>query len=353
MADKAGPGPSFILLGADSILTSLRAMAEEIEGVKRAEDIECVHRMRVASRRLRARLRVFKPLLPAHRAAKWAKDVRRLTRALGEARDTDVQLEFLATFKAGIDNRRERDGITRLELRLSQHRQREQTKVLKALQRMSAKSVLDEMGRVLSEKRIAAQMEPGADRPSADSLGRARAAVAARIMEFLSFGVFIPDRARVRELHQMRIAAKRLRYTMEIFEPWFPESLPKEIRQIKAVQEVLGDIHDADVWTVFLPDFLERERSRATEFYGKPRGVSRLRPGLDLLARDRADFRERRWVEFLQGWEKLKNSRRWRSLMKEMFPRAGIPAAEDNPPMDEAHQGDEPLPGPETPGEEK
>ena len=42
------------LLGAETVLSRVDAMEEEIPGVRRSEDIECLHRMRVASRRLRS-----------------------------------------------------------------------------------------------------------------------------------------------------------------------------------------------------------------------------------------------------------------------------------------------------------
>ena len=54
-------------------------------------DIEGVHAMRVASRRLRAALEVFGPCLPRKRGARALADVKALAGALGERRDRDVQ----------------------------------------------------------------------------------------------------------------------------------------------------------------------------------------------------------------------------------------------------------------------
>lgn len=49
------------------------------------------------------------------------------------------------------------------------------------------------------------------------------------------------------QLHQLRIAARRLRYSLEFCRPPFGRVLDETIVQIKALQEVLGDIHDLDV----------------------------------------------------------------------------------------------------------
>jgi CHAD domain-containing protein len=77
----------------------LEAFEKEIEGVRAAEDIEYIHRMRVASRRLRAALPLFLSCLPQKQYARWMKEITGITRALGEARDADVQIAFLARFR--------------------------------------------------------------------------------------------------------------------------------------------------------------------------------------------------------------------------------------------------------------
>jgi CHAD domain-containing protein len=71
---------------------------EHAEGVLDMADIERVHDMRVATRRLRAALEVFAPCFPAKRHRKALKRVKALADALGERRDRDVAIEFLDGF---------------------------------------------------------------------------------------------------------------------------------------------------------------------------------------------------------------------------------------------------------------
>lgn len=59
------------------------------------EDIEGVHDMRVASRRLRAAIELFRDAFPRHRIAPLLQDVKGLADALGAVRDTDVLIERL------------------------------------------------------------------------------------------------------------------------------------------------------------------------------------------------------------------------------------------------------------------
>jgi CHAD domain-containing protein len=68
------------------------------DGVLDMEDIEPLHDMRVATRRLRAALEVFAPCFPAKRQRKALKKVKALADALGERRDRDVAIEFLSGF---------------------------------------------------------------------------------------------------------------------------------------------------------------------------------------------------------------------------------------------------------------
>ncbi|MEX2195239.1 MAG: CHAD domain-containing protein [Thermoleophilaceae bacterium] len=67
-------------------------------GVLDTTDIERVHDMRVATRRLRAAMEVFAPCFPRKRHRKALRDVKALADALGARRDPDVHLEALASY---------------------------------------------------------------------------------------------------------------------------------------------------------------------------------------------------------------------------------------------------------------
>jgi CHAD domain-containing protein len=92
--------------GFDCDETFSRAAARVIEvraaevfdhssGVLDVSEIERVHDMRVATRRLRAALEVFEPCFPRKRWRKAIKRVKALADALGERRDRDVQIELM------------------------------------------------------------------------------------------------------------------------------------------------------------------------------------------------------------------------------------------------------------------
>ncbi len=342
-AAKLKSDPCFIILGADSMLESLKAICEETEGVKEARDAEHIHRMRVATRRLRARLRVFGGVFSNKKLNAWTKEIRRLTRSLGEARDCDVQIILLENFKTTHPDEKTRRGISRLELRIRQRRTREQVKVNESMERLLANKVIEEMSEKLLELRILARMRTVPEVPDPASMDFARSSISSGLMDLLSHEMYLQDSDAARELHRMRIAAKRLRYTMETFESWFPDVLPKAIKMVKNVQELLGDIHDCDVWLTILPAFMEEEKQRAIEFYGKPLGVSKLKYGLTRLEKDRSAFRSQRLNELREFWSGMIDSAEWRQLIDTMFSKTESDRKLTIPIEESAAQPDQPA----------
>ena len=81
-------------------IVSVRAseLTEQADGVLDTADIERVHDMRVATRRLRAALEIFEPCFPATPYGEALNEVKRLADALGERRDRDVAIATLSAF---------------------------------------------------------------------------------------------------------------------------------------------------------------------------------------------------------------------------------------------------------------
>lgn len=89
------PSASF----ADAAHASLRQQLDELlhnlPGTRAGDDVEALHDMRVASRRLRSALSVFAASYPARQFAPLEKQVAKITDALGAVRDADVLIEFM------------------------------------------------------------------------------------------------------------------------------------------------------------------------------------------------------------------------------------------------------------------
>jgi CHAD domain-containing protein len=107
------PDEPFALAAARAVRVRAEEMFDHSEGVLDTTDIERVHDMRVASRRLRAVLEIFSPCFPKTEFKAALRDVKALADALGERRDPDVQVEALEEL-AGALPARQRPGLQAL-----------------------------------------------------------------------------------------------------------------------------------------------------------------------------------------------------------------------------------------------
>jgi CHAD domain len=84
-------------------------------------------------------------------------------------------------------------------------------------------------------------------RPGSKLGGAAHRIVRQRIADLRQFDEAVRDPANVRELHDLRIAAKRLRYTLEALGSALGPAAAALEDEARALQDVLGEVHDCDV----------------------------------------------------------------------------------------------------------
>jgi CHAD domain-containing protein len=99
---EVSPEEPYARAGAQIVRVRAAELFDQAEGVLDTEDIERVHDMRVASRRLRAVLEVFAPCFPKGQYRSVLRDVKRLADALGERRDPDVHLAAMQKLAATL-----------------------------------------------------------------------------------------------------------------------------------------------------------------------------------------------------------------------------------------------------------
>lgn len=129
--------------------------------------------------------------------------------------------------------------------------------------------------------------------PSGPLLPNVSLIVRVRLDELRSFadGALAPDASRSQ--HDMRIAAKRLRYVLEIFAPCLGEEAKAARRAAKQLQSVLGDLHDCDL---MLPK------------------VEQI-PSLSTLLQER---RERLFHQFVELWQAEASRGTWAALERSL-----------------------------------
>ena len=135
--------------------------------------------------------------------------------------------------------------------------------------------------------------------PQHSYCANARIILPQKVEEVYMWETFIRNPARREELHNMRIAIKRLRYTMELFGVVYKPK--KRFTECLAVlvdlQEILGDVHDSDVVLDVLTDYAYR--------CGDGAARDALAPGVATLIARTRETRKVDYETFLEKWEHL------------------------------------------------
>jgi len=105
---------SYCKFGSETLLKLLPVFEAQIEGVKKSNDIEYVHKMRVTSRRLRAALPLFRFCFPGKECKEWVKQLKKVTRLLADARDLDVQVAFIEQYMKKLKSATEKECVETL-----------------------------------------------------------------------------------------------------------------------------------------------------------------------------------------------------------------------------------------------
>ena len=255
-------------------------------------DPEGVHKMRVATRRLRSALRAFKKVLPAsirsfNREFKW------LAAALGGVRDLDVARGNLPHFLSEIppEDAAHMDDYQQF---LADQWQEERRRLLACL-------TSRRYGRLKTG--FARSVERGPSMRTMETLGSitigdaAQLLIGRRYRGVLRRGREITSVSSDESLHALRIQCKRLRYLLEFFRPTYGELLRAETTRLKKLQDVLGDFQDACVAGQLLRRYAEGLPMRSSN-RGQLIALGQLIGGLDRrAAMRRADF-ARAWERF-------------------------------------------------------
>jgi CHAD domain-containing protein len=297
--------PGYRQLASRYLRRQVKQLADQLDGVRAAEDIEFVHRARVATRRLRAALRMFDDCFPARRVKRWRKAIRHITGELGDARDCDVQIDYLCGVLSAATSKDCFPGIARLLVRLERERERLQGRVVEALRHLQAAGVLHEIQQMTKQMPPIAGTPKRMALPSSASYERFEKHISRRWNELSEKQTCLADADDHHAHHAMRIAAKRLRYLVEIAKPIYAGQLDAAVDAVKKVQSLLGEIHDCDVWLTNLERFAAKEKSRIMSLFGHIGPFIRLKAGIDYLHAERQTYRHRIFDELVAFWEDL------------------------------------------------
>jgi triphosphatase len=276
------------------------AMLAHEPGVRLGEDPEELHDMRVATRRLRAALKLYSDVLPK-RSERYERDLRWVAGALGEVRDLDVHLQRLSE-EASANG----EVLEEIVALLRERRVEARRRMLEALDSNRYERLLASFSGTLRRGR--------SPTPTAPVLEAAPDLLRDRYKKVRKRANTLREDSPPEHFHELRKKGKRLRYALEPLQEIYGKPAQKMVKLLKEIQDDLGDHQDLIVAAGLMEELgVAGDRPPQAVFSmgsmaeGYRREASKIRAG------------------FLgsKSLRTLKNGKPWKKLRKKLEKRAG------------------------------
>ena len=222
-------------LAIQVLVRNAAAFEEHLPGAREGTDPLHVHQMRVATRRMRAALRLFADVLPAE-ASSLNDELKWIASQLGAARDLDVQVRRLRDTAAELGLS---EALVPYGAWLEEQRQRAQAEFVSA----SESPRFEQLRKQLHQQQEWSP-NPEVDAPLFDDAPRR---LRRTYRQLRKYAKRIDAHAPATELHKARIRAKRLRYAAEFFEVAYGTPAQRLAKLVVSLQDRLGDLQDGVV----------------------------------------------------------------------------------------------------------
>ncbi len=256
--DDLDPAVSMRMAAASIFEHLLRVMERNEPGIIDDIDPEFLHDYRVALRRTRTALRLFKGAFTAEEFRDFRERFGNLSRPTGELRDLDVHLgardEYVQWVPSGM-----RDHLAPVFASLSQQRDEHRAQLSAVLRGRDYAALKRDWRRALARLRRGEAAGLEADEAA---LPVVRAAVESRYQRLRAIATE-SGALDAAALHRARVQSKRLRYVLEFFAAPLGESASEAAKRIERLQDALGDHHDAGVLEPLLQTELRAIRADA------------------------------------------------------------------------------------------
>lgn len=229
--------------GRKALLFHFERMLLHEPGSRTGEDLESVHDMRVATRRMRSALRLSKPFFARGALGPYSHRLREIARVLGTVRDLDVLIDKAARF----NQKQPELDLSPIVGEWDKARLKARRKLIRALDSRKFARFVRRFHKFLTTPGAGAPREPGAGEPAAYQVRQVVPRIIyAHYEQVRAYETALPG-ASLPTLHALRIEFKRLRYALEFFREVLGSEATNVIELVKTLQDHLGDLHDAVV----------------------------------------------------------------------------------------------------------
>jgi CHAD domain-containing protein len=244
----------------------LRQLTSQLNRATKSCSADAVHQVRVAIRRFTQSIVVGKPCFHLIDVRKNRQRMKKIMAAAGEVRNCDVALKFIAKSRA--------PEAVHLQSKLESRRKESARLLITNLKTWTDRRMSLKWRAALNE---ASAANDDAPREAAHDL--ARRALSRIAKDFLKQGNEASStNASPHGMHRFRIAAKKFRYALELFQPLYGSSVERRVASIKGASALLGDVNDCVTVAGILKEYkrgnrlahqLKKRQSRRTEEFRK------------------------------------------------------------------------------------
>jgi CHAD domain-containing protein len=277
-------------------------MLSHEDGTRKGEDIEELHDMRVATRRMRAAFDVFGQFFKTKEVKKHLKRLRTTGRTLGRMRDLDVFMEKAHRHLESLPEN-ERTGLSPLLKAWQQKQTEEREKLVAYLGSDKYQQFKQDFNEFTSSFDVIA-LPISETNPNPNLINHVvPVLIYTRLNAVRAQETLIPNAA-VEQLHALRIELKKLRYAMEFFREVLGKEAKDVINELKALQDHLGDLTDTNVVCQILSEFIQEAEALQSRLPLNDR--QSLEPVVKYLAAKHAE-RHTLMAAFPDLWESFNN----------------------------------------------
>jgi CHAD domain-containing protein len=249
------PNDSMMEAGRKVFRYQIGQMLSQEGGARDGENIEALHDMRVATRRLRAAFEVFGPYLPPKSLKPFRRGLRDVGRALGRVRDLDVFIAAAVQYMKDLSEDEGKEFSNFLQT-WREERERARQSLILLLDGETYSNVIQGIGSFVERGASDAGVVLRDGGLASASLVRDLAPVLiyTHLSAVRSFDLELGS-ASFERLHALRRSFKYLRYTIEFFKEVLGEEVEAVIGDLKAIQDHLGALNDANTACTMLNKF--------------------------------------------------------------------------------------------------
>ncbi|MCB0166331.1 MAG: CHAD domain-containing protein [Anaerolineae bacterium] len=304
------PTDSMAEAGRKVLAFHFEYMLNHEPGTRLGEDIEELHDMRVATRRMRAAFQVFGDSYTKKSALPLLKGLKKTGRALGPVRDLDVFIEKLHHYQATIAESEQAKLKPLLDMLQTQRDKARQT-MMDHLDSRDYRRFKKLFGKFVITAGMGAKPVKLGDNPEPDQLRHVGPMLIYDTYAEVRAYETVLDGAPISTLHQLRITCKRLRYTLECLEEVLGPEAGRVIAETKIMQDHLGDLNDAEVAAGIINKFLKGFAAQQEQL---PLEEQQSPEQIEAYLRAKQNERHELLVSFSAAWDRF-NRREFRKML--------------------------------------